>query len=289
MGMHCYAQDQESDLMKMLPVIPPELTEPAQRAEYFILHFWDNFDFRDTTFLMTDHLLERCFVDYVDMLLLVPEDVKEKSIESLLKKSEETHSLFSLLLEFGERYLYEPASPVYNEEILIHFMRYAVQSSSLQDAEKYRPAFLLENCMKNRIGTVANDFTYTLINGEKDNFHTLKADLTLLYFNDPDCDDCRMLIKQLIASPVITQRIGSGTLKIVTVYVNDDLEAWKKHASDVSPSWIYSYDAEQKINSEAIYNIKQFPTLYLLDNEKKVILKDTTFEKLEEHLKNVLL
>ncbi|MFC4677096.1 DUF5106 domain-containing protein, partial [Dysgonomonas termitidis] len=30
------------------PVIPVELSRPAERAGYLIAHYWDNFDFSDT-------------------------------------------------------------------------------------------------------------------------------------------------------------------------------------------------------------------------------------------------
>ena len=284
---NCKAQDANQALLKMMPEIPAELTETTQRAEFLTLHFWDKFDFRDTSFLMNDHLLERCFVDYVDLLSMVSYDTMEKSINTLMKKADKDKSIFSFILKLSEQYLYEPGSPVCDEEKLIPFLQYALQSDLLSDIEKIRPNFLLENISKNRIGSIANDFPYTLIDGETGNLHSINAEYTLLYFNDPECEDCMMLIKQLIASPVINNLTKQGKLKVLINYVSDDVEAWEKHASDVLNSWIYSRDAEQKINSEGIYNIKQFPTMYLLDKEKKVLLKDTTFEKLENHFSSI--
>ena len=32
-----------------LPDVPAALTEPAERADYLALHYWDRFDFADTT------------------------------------------------------------------------------------------------------------------------------------------------------------------------------------------------------------------------------------------------
>jgi len=282
----CLAQDSESILKKLLPEIPAELTEPAQRAAYLTQHFWDNYNFMDTTFLMTNQVLEHSFVDFINLLTLVPDDVQERSIQLLLQKSEVTPSVFMFIIQVSERYLYETASPFYNEERLVPFLQYALQSSHLDEFEKSRPAFLLNGILMNRIGTVANDFAYTLLNGETGTLHTLQADWTILYFNDPECDDCKLLIKQLSASTGINDRIESGKMKIITVYVNDDLEAWRKHASDVPLSWIYSYDAQQKINDENIYYIKHFPTLYLLDQDKKVMLKDISFDNLENYIKS---
>ena len=285
--INCKAQEPDHALLKMMPEIPAEITEPVQRAEYLVLHFWDKFDFRNSSSLMKDNFLERCFVDYVDLFSFVSGDIMDKSVNALMKKAEDEKSVFSFILKISEQYLYEPASPVYDEAKLISFLRYAIQSPLLDATEKIRPNFLLESINKNMTGSVAGDFTYTRMNDETGNLHSVNAEYTLLYFNDPECEDCMMLIKQLAISYVINDMIKQNKLKILTVYVNDDIEAWKKHAPEVPDSWIYSRDAEQKINMEGIYNIKQFPTLYLLDKEKKVLLKDTTFEKLENYLNSI--
>ena len=285
MATCCLAQEPDTAWIKMMPEIPLELTEPSQRAEYLITHFWDKFNFSDTVFLMTGDLTERCFVEYIDLLSLVPDETRNQSVQSLLEKSADTRNQFSFILHLSEKYLYEPESPLCDEEKLIPFLQFALGSSLLNDLEKLSLQYRLESISKNRIDSIANDFTYTLINGETGSLHAIRADYTLLYFNDPECDDCRMLIKKLIGSPVISQFTWSGKLKIITVYVNDDLEMWKNHAHEVLVAWIYAYDAEQIINDRTIYNIKRFPTLYLLDRDKKVILKDLNFETLEEYFR----
>ena len=283
---NCKAQEQDA-LLKMMPEIPGEITEPEQRAEYLTLHFWDKFDLQDTSFLMQNDLLERYFVDFTDLLSFTSSGTMKKSVNVLMKKSEVKKSIFLFILKLSEQYLYEPESPVYDEEKLIPFLQYALQSPLLDNIEKIRPGFLLENIMKNRLGSIAGNFTYTLLSGETGNLHSVNAKYTLLYFNDPECEDCIMLIKQLMASPVINNLSKKGELKILMTYINDDIEAWEKHASDVSGSWIYSRDVEQKIIIEGVYNIKQFPTIYLLDKDKKVLLKETTFEKLENYFNNI--
>ena len=285
--INCKAQEPDRALLQMMPDIPVDITEPAQRAEFLTLHFWDKFDFHNSSSLMKDNFLERCFVDYVDLLSIVPSDTMEKAINILMKKSEEEKSVFLLLLKLSEQYLYEPDSPVFDELKLIPFMRYALQSTLLEDIDKIRPEFLLENISKNMPGAIANNFIYALVKGETGNLHSINTEYTLLYFNDPECEDCIMLIKQLIASPVINDMIKQDRLKIITVYVNDDIETWEKHASEVPDSWIYSCDAEQKIIIEGIYNIKQFPTMYLLGKDKVILLKETTFEKLKEYFKSI--
>ena len=278
-----HSQQPDPAILKMMPDIPANLTTPSQRAEYLVLHFWDKFDFKDTPSLMKDDLLERCFVDYLEVLSLVPSASVEQSIERLLKKAEVEKKNYLFIAELGEKYLLAPSSPMYDEEKFIPLLQCLLKSTVLNDLEKIRPTFLLESAKLNRVGYPANDFTYTLLDGQTGALHAIRANYTLLYFSDPECEDCLKLTKRLIASPVITNQIRLKELKVITVYVEDNVEIWKKHASDVADTWIYTRDAEQKINAESLYRLNQFPTLYLLDKDKKVVLKNTSFEQLENY------
>jgi hypothetical protein len=40
--------------------------------------------------------------------------------------------------------------------------------------------------------------------------------------------------------------------------------------------WIYGYDRGCRIERENLYNVSAIPALYLLDKEKKVLVKDST-------------
>jgi hypothetical protein len=290
-----HAQQPIADrLRQMMPEIPPEITEPARRATFLVSHYWDQYDFRDTAFLRKDDFLERSLVDYLDLLSLVPEDVRTSSAGRLMKKAEATKDTYLLIARLVEQYLYHPDSPLSDEEKYIPFLQEEIKSSVLSATEKIRPHFLLANVMKNRTGHLAADFTYTRLAAAAEEeeqeepqtgtLHAIRSDYTLLYFLDPSCEECQALTRKLAASPVIRKGIGEKTLTLLTVYLLDDLESWKTHAPTVPGDWIYARDAEQTINARGVYDIKRLPTIYLLDKDKKVLLKDTTFEKTERYL-----
>ena len=50
------------------------------------------------------------------------------------------------------------------------------------------------------------------------------------------------------------------------------------------PGWIDAYDAEQTILNQNLYDLKAIPTLYLLDKDKKVLLKDASVGQIEVYL-----
>ena len=47
--------------------------------------------------------------------------------------------------------------------------------------------------------------------------------------------------------------------------------------------WVNSYDDGEVIFGNLLYDIKAIPTLYLLDKNKKVILKDVGLGEIEEY------
>ena len=70
-------------------------------------------------------------------------------------------------------------------------------------------------------------------------------------------------------------------LAIVTIYPDDDVEEWFAHLDSLPSTWFNGYDDGMKITHERLYDIKAFPTLYLLDKDKNVIMKDTSIESVE--------
>ena len=70
-------------------------------------------------------------------------------------------------------------------------------------------------------------------------------------------------------------------IAILTVYPDADIDEWRSHLPQMPAIWIHSYDKETTITKQKLYDIKAIPTLYLLDKDKKVILKDTSIEAIE--------
>ena len=48
--------------------------------------------------------------------------------------------------------------------------------------------------------------------------------------------------------------------------------------------WINSYYNSDSFKYDEIFDLKAIPTLYLLNKEKKVLLKDATFQQIENYL-----
>ena len=263
-----------------LPEIPATITNPGERAEYLISHYWDNFSFADTTWLANPDQIEQAFSDYLSLLSHTTPKVATASIGGILDKSLAQQSIFNWFTGMFDKYLYDVNSPFRDEECYAVVVEHIINSPDVDEIYKLRPKAQLEQINKNRPGNVASDFTCTLANGKKGTLHGIKADYTLLFFYDPECPDCRHTREFLQQSEQVTDLVNSGKLKILALYPDEDIETWKAYRSAIPPTWLNACDgtAAKKIKSK-LYAIRAIPSLYLLDRNKRVLLRDAVTEQ----------
>ncbi|MEG1405966.1 MAG: DUF5106 domain-containing protein, partial [Alistipes sp.] len=102
-----------------VPTPPAVLTTPEQKAEFIATHYWDNFDFADTTLISDAGVTEQAFADFVNLLPYVPETLIEKGVDAMMSKATVDSAMYAHFVELSEKYLYDPNSPMRNEEIYI--------------------------------------------------------------------------------------------------------------------------------------------------------------------------
>lgn len=269
------------------PEIPVTLTSPEDRCEYLALHYWDNFDFADSLAISPDRNIEQIWSDYIHLLFYVQLPCAHKSVSAMMTKAAAGNlTVFKCLIALAEKYLYEPDSPTRNEEFYILVLELISETPALTEAEKTTFRFNLEMALKNRVGTRAADFVYTEIDGSQSGLYHLRAEYTLVFFNNPGCHACSEYIRAMQNSSVIKTLLANQQLKILSMYVDEDAEDWKKHAGDFPQEWINGYDKTRAICNENRYDLKAIPALYLLDRNKTVLLKDASLENVEIYLTN---
>lgn len=63
-------------------------------------------------------------------------------------------------------------------------------------------------------------------------------------------------------------------MKVLVVYPDEDVAGWRAHKDDFPAAWINAYDKSLTLRGKGLYDLKAIPTLYLLDEGKKVLIKD---------------
>ncbi|MBO7220928.1 MAG: DUF5106 domain-containing protein [Alistipes sp.] len=253
----------------------PAMATEEQQVAYMRDHFWDKFDFADTLYTTKADTTEmmRAYAAYVANFV---GPLNQEPIRKLMKRASVSKKMFDYFVMLAEKVLHYPNSPYRSDELYIAVLEAQLASPYYDKYEKMAPEYDLRVVSQNRIGQSANDFDYTDRTGRTRNMYSLKNDFVIVYINNPGCAMCRDITEALKQSPIISDLQQQGRLKVLAIYPDENLDEWHKHLSDMPAEWINGYDRGCRIERENLYNVSAIPALYLLDKEKKVLVKDST-------------
>lgn len=259
-----------------LPAIAPAALSPDEKREYLREHYWDRFDFADTTFLAAADTLQmiEAFARYAALLFSDPAD--GAPMDSLMRRASVSRPMLDYFSLLAERVLHDPNSPLRNDEFYIPVLRAQLASPYYDEYERIGPEYELRMASQNRIGQPANDFRYTLASGAGGTLYGLKAEYVLLFINNPGCAMCREIREAIAASPMLSEMIERGRLKVLALYPDEDLTEWHAYRDRIPASWINAYDRGCVVREQGLYDLSAIPALYLLDGAKRVLVKDST-------------
>ena len=280
-------------------VVPPAMMEDARdRAEYMALHWWDGITETsreypcDTTLVsgVRKEDVEQKFANWVNILNILDMSVVGKSVGRLYdraaacEKKDTSSNVFETFTDLVVKYLYDPNSPMRNED---HYAFYAsrLAGSDLVDEsmrEKYAREVRLASL--NRIGSKAADFRFADKRGRMHTLYGIDAELTLLFFSNPGCAACKEIIDVLNNDPRISALIKEGIMAVLNIYIDEDLEEWRSYMPVYPEHWYNGFDPDMVIRGENLYNVRAIPSLYLLDRNRTVIMKDAPEARVFEWL-----
>lgn len=269
------------------PKIPATLTEAEARKAFLLTHYWDKFSFTDTTLVDNRDVTEQGFVNFIALLLdgTTSEELARESLKNWCKGFVGKDHARRVLTQTTDEYLYNPNSPFYNEALYGLYLETMLDVLPQTDAVRSSYQFKLELVRRNNPGDRATDFTYYLPDGTRCTLGTTptKNDRLLLVFYDPECESCHEVLQQMAADASLAEAVQSGKLNVLAVYTEGNEEAWRKALPDMPDKWIVGTDREV-VKTGVLYDLKAMPSLYLLDGQKRVLLKDAAYEQIQREL-----
>ena len=179
---------------------------------------------------------------------------------------------YKSLLASYEEMLSEPTWESHNEELFATLIEHAATASCLSENDRLRPRLLLEVVRKNAAGSVAHEIDYETLNGEHRKLSEIATPYTLIYFNDPECLSCAKVKERLDTCTSLKQMVECGNLTVLGIYPYDNTEEWHL---EPFPSYIVNgRDYKQEVDGKQTYDLMTMPVFYLLDSEKRVIVKN---------------
>lgn len=272
----------------------PQMTVGTEMAgTYAAEHFWDPFfemskgHLGDTSTIggLSKSAFEGGFADFVNLLWQLPNQMALDCQKKLVDRAEKIelerpeNPIWNFLLELEEHYFSNPQSPFRSEELYLPVIEKLIATPLTSEAEKEAFTSLYRYYSLNRIGCPAADFPFTTASGRTMRLHQVESDLTILLFSNPGCHECKATIDALKSDRGIEEMIRNGYLKIVNIYPDSDVEAWKEYLPNYPQEWINGFEESGLLRDGGLYNMRAIPSIYLLDGEKRVIMKDVPVEK----------
>ena len=273
--------------------LPEMLQDPMDRAEYKAEHWWDRLTDEERTYPSDSALVsgvsreavEQNFANWVNILSMIDYVPASKSVRRLYDRSvkcelkDTSSNVFETFTDLVEKYLYDPNSPLRNEDLYGPYAECLSRCEFIDEGKRQAYKFDARMCALNRIGTKAADFRFEDRNGRVRRLHEVKAEFTVLFFSNPGCEACMEIINALKNTPQITSLISSGKVAVLNIYIDEDLEAWRSYMPIYPEEWFNGFDPDFVIRTDVLYNVRAIPSLYLLDKDKNVIMKDAVTER----------
>ena len=273
--------------------LPSMISGQQEALEYMAVNYWNGLSDPSRTYPSDSVLvsgvrkddMEQKFADWTSVMEYAGYGVWSKAVGNLYEralaceKKDTSSQVFETFVELFQKYYYDPNSPLRNEDVYYHFVSRYASYEALSDLERGKYEREARLCALNMIGTKAADFRFADRRGKVINLYDIKAEMTLLFFSNPGCEACMQIINVLREEPVIASQIASGRLVVVNVYIDEDIQAWREYMPIYPEEWYNGFDPDYVLRSNEIYAVRAIPSLYLLDAEKRVILKDAPENK----------
>ncbi len=298
----CAQNKKKAEQFKALPFpvvsVPGMMTAQDDISEYLAMNFWNGItdpsrDYPCDSLLVSGVSkadVEQNFANWISILDMVPQAVADKAVSKLYdralacKNKNSSSNVFESFNEMIVKYLYDANSPMRNEDHYHAYVKRLASYEGLDEATRGKYEFEVAMTGLNRAGTVAADFRFCDARGRIYTLHSVKAPLTLLFFSNPGCEACLNIINVLKGEPAIAGMIADGRLAVLNIYIDEDLQGWRDYMPIYPKEWYNGFDPDFIIRGDSIYNVRAIPSLYLLDADKRVILKDAPENKMFDTL-----
>jgi len=283
------------------PEVPPASQHPGGKYDstyayqYYKSHFWDGINFYDERLTRTP-LIDGKIDKYFEQLVYPSADSVIKEIDWMLGYANinKDNEKF-LLMKFVNRYL--NMKYMWEDAVFVHlYEKYFAQKKYPWLTEKGMKTIQdrAYNLMANILGNPAPDIELPDTSGKNITLYDIASPYTVVVIWDPTCGHCKEIVPKV--DSLYEYRWKAQGVKVFALAKETDGNKtdWlnfirKNHLEDWAN--VYYSKADEKTRVDAgvpgysqLYDVLSFPTLYLLDKDKRIIAKKLSFDQINEVL-----
>jgi peroxiredoxin len=265
-------------LMQTPEVPPSPLGQDSVvfKYTYYKTHFWDDIDIAHPG-LLRSPLLHNKIMDYLDNVVLKQADSVIVAVDDLIAKSRKNEEAFRYLL-ISLTNKYEASKIMGFDKVFVHLVDqyYLTNQATWTDAETIKKLEERAATIRpNFIGNPAPAFTLQDTLGRDYKLYDIEANYTVLYFYDPDCGHCKKSTPILYSAYADLQ---AKNVEVLAICTTTDSKRWHEFIVENDLGWINLADLPSITHFKYYYDVRSTPTVYILDKDKKILLKKVATE-----------
>jgi hypothetical protein len=257
--------------------IDPTAAIYKETTQFLRENYWKDVDFKRDVLLNTVVLPSKTrkyisFFDKNDPQLITV-------VKELLDKSAVNPVMYQVISDALYDSFNAPAYHNNNENIAISILKNAKEQAFVPDWKKQSIEQQILIHEKNKVGSQAANLALKDTADVKYILHDLKSKYTILFFYDPECSHCTEIMPKM-KGWFYTDGPKDG--EVAAIYMNQNEQEWKKYVNENTypPKWLNLWDKNEENKLQEKYWIQSLPTIYVLDENKNVILKNIEFKEL---------
>lgn len=273
------------------PVIPDfeGTDEEKQKLRYYFYKniYFDNVDFKHPAILRTPFLYQKVNF-YLNKLTPQAPDSIILAVDYILKKVEHNPEMYRYFLAdllnkyaqlkiVGHDALYVHLIDKYYSKGKAHWVDEETLDKMLENANDLRPIL---------IGKKMPDFTTYKEDNTPVRLYNLESPFTIVFFWAPDCGHCKKIMPNVVEFYKKFKDRGVKLLAVCAKGGDKAATCWPAIKEKGMEDFINTGDEYQRYN--ALFKVKSTPKIFILDKDKKIILKDIPADEIEQIFEEVL-
>lgn len=256
---------------------------------YYRAHYFDNIALGDPRITRTPFIAEK--VDYyLDKLTYQQPDSLIEGIDHILAQVDPESEAFQVFL-VGFLNEYAASKIVGMDAVYVHLIDkyYATGIADWTSEEQLDKLIETANTLRPiLIGEIAPEIT--VFDREKNpvDLHSIESPYTVVYFWDPECGHCKKSIPLLIEFYEEYQSKGVEVLAICTKLGEGEKSCWEAVDERGMDIWMNASDAFLRSRFKQKYDVSSTPQVYVLDQNKKIIMKKIGADQLSRVMDHFL-
>lgn len=269
------------------PKLPNGAIDSTFQLRWYRQHFFDNFDLADDAMIrMPRPMYQEKVNEYLDKLYAPIPDSLKKAIDFIVsrsKKNQETYkySVWMCVIK------YQTPEIMGLDEVYVHlydkFFGSGEMNFWVNDKLNKNLKDHADRLRKSLVGRTGANLIMQDSNFKPRALYDIKNRYTVLYIFDPDCGHCKEETPKLVNFYNANKK--KFDVEVYAVSADTSMAKMRDYIKEMKMPWITVNGPRTYVGPyQDHYDAMTTPTLYVLDNRKKIIGKKIPAEKLEDFL-----